>query len=158
DFAKMPKPDNEGMDLRDLALNAINLFSETSERAVFHFHDNNLKKAWIWADKEQLLRVFNNLFRNAIQAIPEFREGRVDVTLSRQNHSFIVAVKDNGSGIDPEVIDKIFVPNFTTKTAGMGLGLAMTKNIVESSNGRIWFETAKDKGSTFYISFPSLEE
>lgn len=157
DFAKMPKPNNEGMDLRELAQNAIDLFHETSEHTDFVFHDNGIVKAWICADKEQLLRVFNNLFRNAIQAIPHDRKGRIDVTLSKQNQNFIVAVKDNGAGIADEVFDKIFVPNFTTKTTGMGLGLAMVKNIVESGNGQIWFETSKGKGSTFYLSFPEYD-
>jgi signal transduction histidine kinase len=154
DFAKMPKPNNEGMDLRALTQNAIDLFHETSEGTDFSFNDNQLDKAWICADKEQLLRVLNNLFRNAIQAIPEDRKGKIEVSLTKQNHSFIVAVKDNGAGIADEVIDKIFVPNFTTKTHGMGLGLAMVKNIVESCNGQIWFETSKGKGTTFYVSFP----
>ncbi|HET6990034.1 MAG TPA: HAMP domain-containing sensor histidine kinase, partial [Bacteroidia bacterium] len=96
--------------------------------------------------------------RNAIQAIPEDRKGKIDVSLSKQNHSFIVAVKDNGTGIADEVFDKIFVPNFTTKTHGMGLGLAMVKNIVETCNGQIWFETSKGKGTTFYVSFPEYLE
>jgi two-component system, NtrC family, nitrogen regulation sensor histidine kinase NtrY len=158
DFAKMPKPANEGMDLKALAKTAIDLFHETSEDVDFTFEDHGLEKAWIWADKEQLLRVFNNLFRNAIQAIPEDRKGRIEVTLSKQNRNFIIAVKDNGTGIQEEMIDKIFVPNFTTKTAGMGLGLAMVKNIVESCNGQIWFETTKDRGTTFHVSFPEYEE
>jgi two-component system, NtrC family, nitrogen regulation sensor histidine kinase NtrY len=158
DFAKMPKPTNEAMDLRTITTNAIDLFDESSEHADFVFHDSGLSEAWIFADKEQLLRVFNNLFRNAIQAIPEDRKGRIDVTLSKQNHNYIVAVKDNGSGIADEVFDKIFVPNFTTKTHGMGLGLAMVKNIVETCNGQIWFETSKGRGTTFYVSFPEHEQ
>jgi signal transduction histidine kinase len=154
DFAKMPKPSNEEMDLRSLMKNAIDLFHETTDTCDFNFEDNKIDKAIIFADREQLLRVFNNLFRNAIQAIPEDRKGKIDVTLTKQGSNFIVAVKDNGAGIADEVIDKIFVPNFTTKTTGMGLGLAMVKNIVESCNGTIWFETAKEKGTTFYVSFP----
>lgn len=158
DFAKMPKPNNEGMDLKALVQNAIQLFHETSETTDFRFDDNGIDKAWICADKEQLLRVFNNLFRNGIQAIPEDRQGRIEVSLTKQGKNFIIAVKDNGTGISEEVIDKIFVPNFTTKTAGMGLGLAMVKNIVESASGMIWFETTKGKGTTFFVSFPEYHE
>jgi signal transduction histidine kinase len=158
DFAKMPKPTNEAMDLRSVTEIAIDLFHETSEHTDFIFEDNGITEAMIFADKEQLLRVFNNLFRNAIQAIPEDRKGRIEVTLSKQNMNFLVAVKDNGSGIADEVFDKIFVPNFTTKTHGMGLGLAMVKNIVETCNGKIWFETSKGHGTTFYVSFPEYTE
>jgi signal transduction histidine kinase len=154
----MPKTNNESMDLKGLLQNAIDLFHATSEGVEFHFNDSSISSAIIWADREQLLRVFNNLFRNAIQAIPEDRRGRIDITLSKQGKTFIVAVKDNGTGIDEAVIDKIFVPNFTTKTAGMGLGLAMVKNIVESCTGTIWFETAKGKGTTFFVSFPENED
>jgi signal transduction histidine kinase len=71
----------------------------------------------------------------------------------------LISVSDNGNGIDEEVLDKIFVPNFTTKTGGMGLGLAMVKNIVETANGRIWFETKAGFGTTFFVSLPCyLEE
>ena len=110
----------------------------------------------MFADKDQLLRVFNNLIQNAIQAIPEGRKGKVEVALKKNNSSVIVSVKDNGTGIDAEVMDKIFVPNFTTKTTGMGLGLAMVKNIVEGCDGKIWFETKQDEGSTFYVSLPVI--
>ena len=74
--------------------------------------------------------------------------------MSREGQHFVVTVNDNGTGISDEVIDKIFVPNFTTKSGGMGLGLAMVKSIVESVNGRIRFETTKGSGTTFYVSIP----
>ncbi|MBA3705267.1 MAG: HAMP domain-containing histidine kinase, partial [Bacteroidetes bacterium] len=63
-------------------------------------------------------------------------------------------ITDNGIGIDKAVSDKIFVPNFTTKTGGMGLGLAMVKNILENAGGKIWFETQAGLGTTFYVSLP----
>jgi signal transduction histidine kinase len=68
----------------------------------------------------------------------------------------IVAFADNGSGIDADVIDKIFQPYFTTKTSGTGLGLAMTKKIIEFWKGQIWFETMKGKGTTFFIKMPLI--
>lgn len=153
DFAKMPKPVLETMDLRTVVHNTLELFRENDEDVEFTCHDNVQGPMIISGDREQLPRVFNNLFRNAIQAIPEGRKGKVDVQISRQGKHFIVAVKDNGTGIADEVIDKIFVPNFTTKSTGMGLGLAMVKNIVEGCGGMIWFETTKDRGTTFFVSF-----
>ena len=63
-------------------------------------------------------------------------------------------VSDNGSGIAPEIKEKIFEPKFTTKNSGMGLGLAMIKNMIESYGGMIYFETATDKGTTFYVRLP----
>ena len=153
DFAKMPKPVLETMDLRTVVHNTLELFYENDEGVEFVCSDNVQGDMLISGDREQLPRVFNNLFRNAIQAIPEGRKGKVEVSISRQGSHFIVAVKDNGTGIADDVIDKIFVPNFTTKSTGMGLGLAMVKNIVEGCGGMIWFETKKDEGTTFYVSF-----
>lgn len=153
DFAKMPKPVLETMDLRVVVHNTLELFYENDENVEFVCHDDVKEEMMITGDREQLPRVFNNLFRNAIQAIPEGRKGKVEVSLSKQGRHYIVAVKDNGTGISDDMIDKIFVPNFTTKSTGMGLGLAMVKNIVEGCNGMIWFETKKDVGTTFFVSF-----
>ena len=154
DFAKMPKVNNEAFDLRVLVQNTISLFHGTSEGVEFSFYDNGITNAWVYADKEQLIRVFNNLFRNGIQAIPENKKGVISISLSKQNQTFVFAIKDNGVGIPDDMYDKIFVPNFTTKTHGMGLGLAIVKNSVESCNGKVWFETIKEIGTTFYVSFP----
>jgi two-component system, NtrC family, nitrogen regulation sensor histidine kinase NtrY len=85
--------------------------------------------------------------------------GEIDIRLKKEEDSFIFSIKDNGEGIANEVHNKIFVPNFTTKTAGMGLGLAMVKNIVESVDGKIWFESKMDEGATFFVALPCcLEE
>lgn len=157
DFAKMPKPVLETMDLRTVVHNTLELFYENDEGVEFVCGDNVQGEMIISGDREQLPRVFNNLFRNAIQAIPEGRKGKVEVNISKQGNHFIVAVKDNGTGIGDDVIDKIFVPNFTTKSTGMGLGLAMVKNIVEGCGGMIWFETEPDKGTTFFVSFDETE-
>ena len=67
-------------------------------------------------------------------------------------------VQDNGSGIPDEQKDKVFVPNFTTKNSGMGLGLAMTKNIIETAHGEIWFDSAENVGTTFYVKLPEMAE
>jgi signal transduction histidine kinase len=80
------------------------------------------------------------------------------VSLKKEKMQFLISVSDNGNGIDEDVLDKIFVPNFTTKTGGMGLGLAMVKNIVETANGRIWFETKAGFGTTFFVSLPCYME
>ena len=106
------------------------------------------------ADKDQLSRVFNNLLKNAIQAIPSSIEGKINVVISQEENNYLIEVKDNGSGISDDKKDKIFVPNFTTKSTGMGLGLAMVKNIVENANGSIWFETKETIGTSFFIKFP----
>lgn len=152
-FAKMPKANLEKIDMQQILSGSIALFRD-SEHAQITFNNTVSTPAFVLADKEQLLRVFNNLLKNAIQSIPEERAGNITVTLSREGMQFLIAIADNGNGIADDVVDKIFVPNFTTKTGGMGLGLAMVKNIVETADGRIWFETKNGVGSTFYVMLP----
>lgn len=66
-------------------------------------------------------------------------------------------INDNGRGIAPELKDKIFIPNFSTKSQGSGLGLAIAKSGVETAGGKIWFETEIGKGTTFYLTFPLIQ-
>jgi two-component system, NtrC family, nitrogen regulation sensor histidine kinase NtrY len=72
----------------------------------------------------------------------------------REANMMRISIKDNGEGIAPEMQDRIFVPNFTTKSSGTGLGLAMCMGIVEQAKGKIWFETTQGKGTTFYVELP----
>lgn len=153
-FARMPKTHAEHVNLYETLVNIQQLHSNDSG-AVILFKPNTVPPCMVIADKEQLLRVFNNLIKNAIQAIPEGREGRIVLGISRKAKSFIVTVSDNGDGVPQELHDKIFVPNFTTKTSGMGLGLPIVKGIVDSTGGSIWFETTEGVGSTFYIELPA---
>jgi two-component system nitrogen regulation sensor histidine kinase NtrY len=156
-FAKMPRPNNEKIDLDIILQNTITLFKEIAG-SVIYYSNNTSSEAFIYGDKEQLLRVFNNLLKNAIQAIPETREGRITVSLDFSNNYYIVTLKDNGTGISKDAINKIFTPNFTTKSTGMGLGLAMAKSTIESCEGKISFKTEEGKGTEFYVSIPSYKE
>ena len=156
-FAKMPKANLEKIRLEKVLLSSISLF-HSSDKIDINFKNNLAAEAFVWADNEQLLRVFNNLIKNAIQAIPEERPGKIDVELNTENNFYIISIKDNGLGISDEVKDKIFVPNFTTKTAGMGLGLAMVKNIIEQINGGIRFETEENIGTVFSVAIPHCKE
>ena len=112
------------------------------------------KDLLIFADKEQLQRVFVNLLKNAVQAIDRMEDGRIIVSTSQINDSVLVEIEDNGRGIPPELQDKLFSPNFTTKSAGMGLGLAISKGIIETIDGKIWFETKHHEGTKFFVELP----
>ena len=78
---------------------------------------------------------------------------KVIVAIENLEDKFIISVKDNGSGIPDANRDRVFEQKFTTKFTGMGLGLYMVKKIVEDYNGRIWFETEIDEGTTFFLEF-----
>jgi len=152
DFAKMPEARPEKFDLNELLQRTVDLYKNQSEVTV-HFtpYEGNL---YVYTDKSQLLRVCNNLLENAVQAIPAEREGQVEVTVSKEGDDALIAFADNGTGMEPEAVSKIFQPYFTTKSSGTGLGLAMTKKIIEFWRGAIRFETTPGKGTTFYITIP----
>ena len=108
-------------------------------------------------DKDQLQRVFTNILKNAQQAAKEDTLCQIDVELSVQNQTIAIDFKDNGKGISIELKDKIFMPNFSTKTSGMGLGLSICKKIIENVNGTITFESELNVGTTFHIVLPLVD-
>ena len=154
-FAKMPQAENQKIILNNHVTSVYNLFrSENVDLRLSVPKETFI----VFADKNHLVRVFNNLIKNAIQAIPEGRNGVITVSLYKQDEEVaIVCVHDNGSGISNDKKDKVFVPNFTTKNSGTGLGLAISKNIIESVNGRIWFETEINVGTKFFVELPIVE-
>lgn len=112
------------------------------------------KECILKEDKIQVNRLFTNLIKNAIEASSGVGMAMIDITLEAVEDEVLVSVSDNGAGISPEMQTKIFTPNFTTKTSGTGLGLAICKGIVENAGGKIWFQTAENKGTTFYVTLP----
>jgi signal transduction histidine kinase len=108
----------------------------------------------VFADRDQLLRCFNNLLKNSIEATPQDRHGLVDISYEKSDKNILFMIKDNGNGIPENMREKIFEPNFTTKSSGTGLGLAFVKNSIENAGGKVWFETKTGLGTTFYLNFP----
>ena len=152
DFAQMPEPQIQQFDVIPLIQQSAALFRDQSDCEITF--ETNLQECSIKADPNQILRVFNNLIKNALQAIPGDRQGLIRIKLVIVDDYCEIRFQDNGSGIPNEKQTRIFSPNFTTKTAGMGLGLAMVKNIIDNTSGRIWFETEPGEGTTFYVSLP----
>jgi len=155
-FAKMPQAQNQQISLNQLVGSVYELFRQRGgETSVsIQMIEKNLN---VIADKNHLLRVLNNLIKNAIQAIPEDRHGIISIELKKEDNNAVIIVTDNGTGISEEKRDKVFVPNFTTKSSGTGLGLAMSKNIIESFYGSIYFETEVNVGTSFFVKLP-IEE
>jgi two-component system, NtrC family, nitrogen regulation sensor histidine kinase NtrY len=155
-FAKMPVAINQKLDLITKINNAVSLFD--SDNVDFHVFLNNHKEILIYADKEQVSRVLINLFKNAIQSVAKVTKPLITVDVNTDEKNVTLLIKDNGKGIPKEIQEKLFRPNFTTKTSGMGLGLAIVKNIIESSNGKITYETKENQGTTFIIILPLYKE
>jgi signal transduction histidine kinase len=152
-FAQIPKTKSEVFNLIDVLKNACELF-EPNQNLHFAFEMHGLKEVWIFADREQLLRAFLNLVKNAVQAIPPESNGEIGIEVEVQNSVAIISISDNGSGISEEAREHMFEPNFTTKSSGMGLGLSIVKSIVTNFGGKIWYTTQTGEGTTFYIELP----
>ena len=152
-FAKMPQTNNEMLNMVDLLSDTMGLF-DTTENVELSLNLNGLSEVYVFADKEQLSRVFINLLKNAIQACVEGRESKVEISLYTTSEKVIVKVRDNGKGIPEEIQDKMFQPNFTTKSSGMGMGLAIVKSIVKNTGGEIFYSTEVNKGSVFTVEIP----
>jgi signal transduction histidine kinase len=152
DFAKMPEATPELINLNEVVKNAVELYNNSHQVQV-HLEMPE-EKLISFVDKTQLLRVCNNLLKNALEAIPEDRQPNIHVSLEKKETQAILKIQDNGSGISDETAAHIFSPYFTTKGSGTGLGLAMTKRIIDFWKGKIYFETAEDKGTTFFIELP----
>lgn len=154
-FAKMPSGTYKKMNVVDVLIDSEKLF-QNNDHVKFEIAHHGISEVFVYADKEQLARAFLNIIKNAVQSIPDDREGIVRVDLSESNGKVIIQISDNGVGIPDDVQDHLFRPNFTTKTSGMGLGLAITKNIIENTGGTISYETKVGNGTTFMIVLPSM--
>lgn len=148
-FAKMPAQKNEMLNVVEVVDLTLDIFNE--DYITFQSEEKEIIAKF---DRTQLIRVVTNLIKNGIQAIPGERQPQIIVNVSEKNNTVKITVSDNGIGITEENKPKIFEPKFTTKSSGMGLGLAMVKNIVETYSGTITFVSEKDLGTTFTVAFP----
>jgi nitrogen fixation/metabolism regulation signal transduction histidine kinase len=153
-FASMPQASNEKIILNEIVETIHDLFRKRDDMDINMIEP--IDDLYVFADKNHLVRILNNLLKNAIQAIPENRRGKIEIELKRHENDALIRISDNGSGIPDHMKDKVFTPNFTTKSSGTGLGLAISANMIESFNGRIYFETKVGQGTDFYVSIPLM--
>jgi nitrogen fixation/metabolism regulation signal transduction histidine kinase len=153
-FANIGNVRNEVFDLHDVIYSITSLY-EANERLEFTWTPVK-QRIMVMMDKTQINRLFTNLLQNALEACYKKDVKQVSLTEEVQDSTILIKITDNGEGIPPAMQQKIFVPNFTTKSSGTGLGLAMSKAIVELVKGDIWFETAEGIGTTFFVKLPIL--
>lgn len=155
-FAKMPETRLVRLNVFEILNQAVIIFREMDNVKIMY--QPPAERFFIMADRDQLLRCFNNLLKNAIEASQNNRPGVIEIKYLLTNKNILLIIKDNGEGIPENLREKIFEPNFTTKSSGTGLGLAFVKNSVENAGGKVWFETRIGDGTSFYISIPIAEE
>ena len=148
-FAQLPVPIKKETDLILLIKNILPMFLSYSNIKITL--ESSLEKCLVNIDKDQWLQVFNNLIKNAAQACSDIKKPIIYIYVSTEKHGVIIEIKDNGCGIPPDQIEKIFTPHFTTKSTGSGIGLSLTKQIIENHDGHISFTSSVNKGTTFTI-------
>jgi signal transduction histidine kinase len=149
-FAKMPERKFERVDIDNLLKETINLFKEV-QGVTFIDRLSSLTDKVI-ADSDQLRGVFINIIRNAIQAIE--KAGTITISTSQEGRWCLIVISDTGLGIPEEIRSKIFEPNFSTKSEGMGIGLAIARRVIEDHGGKITCQSELGKGTTFEIRLP----
>ena len=151
-YAKMPAQQDETLNVVKISKLALDIFNEDY---IYFFSEEDVVRARF--DRTQLIRVVTNLVKNSIQSIAQKNpeEPRIDVIVETEGTSVNILVSDNGIGVPEENKTCIFEPQFTTKTSGMGLGLGMVKNIVETYGGTITLQSSEEK-TVFKVSFPAM--
>lgn len=149
DFAKMPTQNREKIEVISVVKLALDIFYEDFIR-----YNPSEKELYANLDKTQLIRIVTNLVKNALQAVEREENPHVQVDVLQEQNNVKIIVSDNGKGIPEDVKDLIFEPKFTTKSSGMGLGLAMIKNIIEAYDGQISFSSEVGVGTVFTVILP----
>lgn len=151
-FAQFPTPQLVSVSLVELIQNVTQVFE--SEHAVQFQLIQPERMVLIKGDTTQLIRVFNNLFTNSIQAVDYGTEAIISIEFEQLDRSIAIRIRDNGNGISKDQLETIFEPYFTTKSNGTGLGLALVKQLVSGHQGTIAIESTSEKGTTILIVFP----
>jgi two-component system nitrogen regulation sensor histidine kinase NtrY len=148
-FAKMPDPENEAFDILVELEKTVNLHPD--KKIICNCDP---EKAVINADRKLLGRIFNNLIINAYQAMSSVKRSCLIISAKKEGDKIVLIFEDNGLGISDDIKDKVFIPNFSTKDSGSGIGLAVAKRGIEHAGGSIWFEPNHPQGTVFYIELP----
>ncbi len=157
DFAQMPAAQNDRIELGEFVSEVTDLYKAYENLEIRLNLPAGDVPMHVHADRKQLLRVFNNLIKNAMQAYDKNETARIDISCVSGELYYKITITDYGCGIPSNLKDNIFNPYFTTKAKGMGLGLSMVKNIIESMKGRIEFTSAEREGSSFVFRIPRYD-
>ncbi len=157
-FTNLPAMRPERLDVAEILRRCARLHQPDAADGTLELNlppDAEAGRYVVYTDESLLVRTFNNLLINARQAVPAGRTPHLAVGLAEAGTAGVrVTIQDNGAGIADDVRARIFVPNFTTKEDGSGIGLAVAKRGIESAGGRLWFETVVGEGTAFFIELP----
>ena len=151
-LTNIPHPEFDELSIKDLLSNVENLFKgELDQRSIAFTTWQQNEQLYISADKHLMEQVMINLISNSIYALENTENPSIDIKALVRKSQIIIEVKDNGKGIDPDKIDKVFIPFFSTRESGSGIGLSLSKQIIYLHHGRIKVKSTPGKGATFRI-------
>jgi PAS domain S-box-containing protein len=158
DHIKKTPPRMEFFDLHESITEVIAMVQSAIERSRVSVHTSlSSQMTAVRGDRVQVQQVVLNLVLNAVEAMETLEGGTRDLSISTEvNHSndIVVAVRDSGPGIDAEHLEKVFVPFYTTKNSGMGMGLSICRSIIAGHGGRLWAEPNRPSGTVFTFTLP----
>ena len=158
-LVKKAPPRNDLVDLNEVILETLALADDEARRShVLLKHELESGLPLVVGDRVQLQQVILNLFINGLEAIAKSSEGERELSVSSrkdESNNLIVVVRDSGMGLDPANLEQVFDAFFTTKPDGMGMGLAISRTIIEAHGGRLWATSNSPKGAVFQFTLPA---
>jgi len=161
-FVKKGEPRNDLIDLNEVIVEVFALAQNQARRSHVHLKrqlKDDLPR--VRGDRVQLQQVILNLIVNGLEAIAKDKDGAQELTVSSnqdEDENVSVAVSDSGTGLDPANFERVFDAFFTTKPDGMGMGLAISRTIIEAHGGRLWATSNSPKGTVFQFTLPANTE
>ena len=152
DLARLPEPRRDACDINRAVQESFQQSQVSANIEVQYRVEENLPPVWV--DEQQMQIVFRNLIRNARDAMRE-RGGTLTVKIRTESNSVLVTFEDTGIGMDQEVLNRVQEPFFSTKARGMGLGLAISKAILDKNSGKMSVESVPGEGTSFILELPT---
>ncbi|NOQ25577.1 MAG: GHKL domain-containing protein [Bacteroidales bacterium] len=153
-IGRVPELQKEEIKLEAFFKHIEQLFSETINEKQIDFSFQVSPSNMVFSfDKNLIEQVIINLIKNSAEALENRTEKKLDINAQMDNNTLIITLRDNGSGIKTEIKDDLFIPFFTTKEKGSGIGLSLSKEIMQKHNGEVYFESEEKKGTIFYLRF-----
>ena len=159
-FARMPSPKLKLININKVIIDYIKPLVSSFENVIIEI-DNIIESALIMADEKQIRQACSNLIKNSYENITlnKVLDGKISINFGIENDFASIIISDNGTGIDKSILSKITEPYYTTKVGNSGLGLAITKKIIDDHNGMILIKSLKDtKGTSVIIKFPLISK
>jgi len=146
-LAMLPSPKKEKVELSQLIEESLQIMAPLFKQEKIQIDNTISFKRWLEIDKKQMEQVIINLLTNSIYALSERKEKQITIAAEVKEKRIFITITDTGNGIDSEIEDKIFLPFFTTRKEGAGIGLTLSKSIVEAHGGYLAFQNEDDKTS-----------